>query len=106
MKKIYLFFAVLVMPMMLMAQPGRIGQPQMQPQIPIQRQPQMQPQRQPSATMDDQMQKAAQKIVTHLNGTIRIKYILNAVNPGFPGGCIERISMDQINKAHNIFYIR
>lgn len=57
MKKIYLFFAVLVMPMMLMAQPGRIGQPQMQPQIPIQRQPQMQPQRQPSATMDDQLQK-------------------------------------------------
>ena len=57
MRRINILIATLIVPFMLMAQPGRIGQPQMQPQIPIQRQPQMQPQRQPSATMDDQMQK-------------------------------------------------
>ena len=57
MRRINILIATLIVPFMLMAQPGRIGQPQMQPQIPIQRQPQMQPQRQPSATMDDQLQK-------------------------------------------------
>ena len=37
MKRINILFAALLVPLMLMAQPGRIGQPQMQPQ----RQPQM-----------------------------------------------------------------
>ena len=56
MKKKNILLAALVMPMMLMAQPGRVGQPQMQPQ----RQPQMQPQmqRQPQAsTIDEELQK-------------------------------------------------
>ena len=46
------------MPMMLMAQPGRVGQPQMQPQRQPQMQPQMQMQRQPQAsTIDEELQK-------------------------------------------------
>ena len=52
------------------------------------------------------MQKATQRIITHLNGMMHYKYIFNAVNPGYPGGSIERISMQQIKRAHNIFYIR
>ena len=52
------------------------------------------------------MQKATQKIITHLNGTMRYKYIFNAVNPGYPGGSIERITVKQIKIANNIFYIR
>lgn len=56
MKRINILFPALVLPVMLMAQPGRLGQPQMQPQ----RQPQMQPQRQmqPQATaIDAELQK-------------------------------------------------
>ncbi|MBR5706915.1 MAG: hypothetical protein IKX55_05020 [Bacteroidaceae bacterium] len=51
------------------------------------------------------IQRATQKIVTRLNGAIRTKYIFKAVNPGFSGGSIERISIQQLNNAHNIFYI-
>lgn len=50
MKRIYTFCAALLIPMLLMAQPGRVGQPQMQPQ----RQPQMQPQ---ATTIDAELQK-------------------------------------------------
>ena len=50
MKRIYTFCAALLIPMLLMAQPGRVGQPQMQPQ----RQPQMQPQAQPQRPMQPQ----------------------------------------------------
>ena len=55
MKRIYILLAALVMPLMLTAQPGRIGQPQMrQPQM----QPQMAPQMQPQATaIDAELQK-------------------------------------------------
>ena len=48
MKRIHILCAVLMMPLLLMAQPGRIGQPQMQPQM------QMQPQRQPQMPMQPQ----------------------------------------------------
>ena len=45
MKRIHILLAALVMPLMLTAQPGRIGQPQMrQPQMGPQMAPQMQPQ--------------------------------------------------------------
>ena len=58
MKKKNILLAALVMPMMLMAQPGRVGQPQMQPQRQPQMQPQMQMQRQPQAsTIDEELQK-------------------------------------------------
>lgn len=50
MKRIYTFCAALLIPMLLMAQPGRVGQPQMQPQ----RQPQMQLQAQPQRPMQPQ----------------------------------------------------
>lgn len=69
MKKNIILFAALVMPVMLMGQPGRIGQPQMQPQ----RQPQMQmqPQRQmqPQASaIDVELQKllVAESAITSL----------------------------------------
>jgi carboxyl-terminal processing protease len=52
MKKIDILIAALLMPLMLTAQPGRIGQPQMQP--PMQRQPQMQPQ---ATSIDAELQK-------------------------------------------------
>ena len=63
MKRIHILMAALMMPLMLMAQPGRgiqqpqrPGQPQMQPQpqIPRQPQPQMQPQ---ATTIDAELQK-------------------------------------------------
>ena len=60
MKRIYILLAALMMPLMLAAQPGRIGQPQMQPQRQPQVQPQMQrqPQMQPQATtIDAELQK-------------------------------------------------
>ena len=62
MKRLDILLTAVLMPMMLMAQPGRLGQPQMQPQ----RQPQMQPQAQmpiqrqpqPQATsIDAELQK-------------------------------------------------
>ena len=60
MKRINIVCAALLMPMMLMAQPGRVGQPQMQQQR--QPQPQMQPQRQPqmqpqATSIDAELQK-------------------------------------------------
>ena len=62
MKRINILFAAILIPLMLMAQPGRVGQPQMQPQR--QPQPQMQPQMQrqpqmaPQATsIDAELQK-------------------------------------------------
>ena len=55
MKRIHILLAALVMPLMLTAQPGRIGQPQMrQPQMAPQMAPQMQPQ--PTA-IDAELQK-------------------------------------------------
>ena len=59
MKRIYILLAALVMPLMLTAQPGRIGQPQMrQPQMQPQMAPQMAPQMQPQATsIDAELQK-------------------------------------------------
>ena len=60
MKRINTLIAALVLPSMLMAQPGRIGQPQMQPQRQPQMQPQIQrqPQMQPQATaIDAELQK-------------------------------------------------
>jgi carboxyl-terminal processing protease len=54
MKKKIILLAALVMPMMLMAQPGRVGQPQVQPQRQPQIQPQMQPQMQPQRQMQPQ----------------------------------------------------
>ena len=55
MKRIHILLAALVMPLMLTAQPGRIGQPQMrQPQMTPQMAPQMQPQ--PTA-IDAELQK-------------------------------------------------
>ena len=54
MKKKIIMLAALVMPMMLMAQPGRVGQPQVQPQRQPQIQPQMQPQMQPQRQMQPQ----------------------------------------------------
>ena len=54
--------AALVLPLMLMAQPGRVGQPQMQPQ----RQPQIQPQMQPQRQMQPQMQPQATSIDAEL----------------------------------------
>jgi len=67
MKKNIILFAALVMPVMLMGQPGRLGQPQMQPQMQPQRQPQMQ--RQPQATsIDEELQKllVAESAITNL----------------------------------------
>jgi len=73
MKKNIILFAALVMPVMLMGQPGRIGQPQMQPQRQPQMQPQMQmqPQRQmqPQASaIDVELQKllVAESAITSL----------------------------------------
>lgn len=66
MKRIHILFALLLMPFMVAAQPGRIGQPQMQQQRPPQAQPQMQPQMQPqrqpqmqpqATTIDAELQK-------------------------------------------------
>ena len=62
MRRIHILFAAILMPFMLMAQPGRIGQPQMQPQRQPQMQPQIQrqpqPQMQPQATaIDAELQK-------------------------------------------------
>lgn len=66
MKRIHILFTLLLMPFMVAAQPGRIGQPQMQqqrpPQVQPQMQPQMQPQRQPqmqpqATTIDAELQK-------------------------------------------------
>ena len=54
MKKKIILLAALVMPMILMAQPGRVGQPQVQPQRQPQIQPQMQPQMQPQRQMQPQ----------------------------------------------------
>ena len=61
MKRIHILFAALLMPFMLMAQPGRglqqpqrPGQPQMQPQLPRQPQTPMQPQ---ATTIDAELQK-------------------------------------------------
>lgn len=51
------------------------------------------------------MQKATHKIITHLNGEVSHRFIFKALNPGYSGGIIERITMDQIKNAHNIFYI-
>ena len=75
MKKNIILFAALVMPMMLMGQPGRIGQPQMQPQIQPQMQPQRQPQMQPqrqtqpqASSIDEELQKllVAESAITNL----------------------------------------
>ena len=60
MKRINILIAALVMPIMMIAQPGRIGQPQLQPQR--QPQPQMQPQRMPqpqgqASAIDAELQK-------------------------------------------------
>ena len=73
MKKIILIVAALVMPVMLMGQPGRIGQPQMQPQRQPQMQPQMQmqPQRQmqpQASSIDEELQKllVAESAITNL----------------------------------------
>ena len=59
MKRIHILLAALVMPIMLTAQPGRIGQPQMrQPQMTPQMTPQMAPQMQPQPTaIDAELQK-------------------------------------------------
>ena len=62
MKRIHILFALLLMPFMVAAQPGRIGQPQMQqqrqPQPQVQPQMQRQPQMQPQATsIDAELQK-------------------------------------------------
>lgn len=66
MKLKHILLLVAFMPMAVLAQPGRIiqPQPQMQPQVQPQRQPQVQPQRQPQmqpqrqqSVIDDQMQK-------------------------------------------------
>ena len=54
MKKKIILLAALVVPMILMAQPGRVGQPQVQPQRQPQIQPQMQPQMQPQRQMQPQ----------------------------------------------------
>ena len=71
MKKKIILFATFLVPMMLIAQPGRIGQPQMQPQIQPQIQPQRQPQmqRQPQASsIDEELQKllVAESAITNL----------------------------------------
>ena len=60
MKRIDILIAALLMPLMLMAQPGRIGQPQQQ------RQPQMQPQIQPQMQRQPQMQPQATSIDAEL----------------------------------------
>ena len=59
MKRINILFAAMLMPSLLMAQPGRIGQPQQrQPQPQIQPQMQRQPQMAPQATsIDAELQK-------------------------------------------------
>lgn len=57
MKRIYILLSSLIVPVMLTAQPGRIGQPQMQPQRQPQMQSPMQPQRQGATMIDDQLQK-------------------------------------------------
>lgn len=54
MKRIHILAVTLLSSLTLMAQPGRVGQPQMQPQRQPQMQPQMQPQRQPQAPMQPQ----------------------------------------------------
>jgi len=55
MKRIHILAVALLSSLTLMAQPGRVGQPQMQPQ----RQPQMQPQRQPQMQAPMQPQATA-----------------------------------------------
>lgn len=60
MKRTNILFAAMMMPLMLMAQPGRIGQPQQQ------RQPQMQPQIQPQMQRQPQMQPQATSIDAEL----------------------------------------
>ena len=60
MKRTNILIAAMMMPLMLMAQPGRIGQPQQQ------RQPQMQPQIQPQMQRQPQMQPQATSIDAEL----------------------------------------
>ena len=60
MKRTNIFIAAMMMPLMLMAQPGRIGQPQQQ------RQPQMQPQIQPQMQRQPQMAPQATSIDAEL----------------------------------------
>ena len=58
MKRTNILIAAMMMPLMLMAQPGRIGQPQQQRQPQMQPQMQRQPQMQPQATsIDAELQK-------------------------------------------------
>ena len=59
-------FAALLTPMLLMAQPGRIGQPQMQQQRQPQVQPQMTPQMAPQMQRQPQMQPQATSIDAEL----------------------------------------
>ena len=66
MRRIHVLMALLVLPVMLMAQPGRVGQPQMQQQRQPQVQPQRQPQIQPQMQRQPQMQPQATAIDAEL----------------------------------------
>ena len=66
MKRTNILFAALLTPMLLMAQPGRIGQPQMQQQRQPQVQPQMTPQMAPQMQRQPQMQPQATSIDAEL----------------------------------------
>ena len=66
MKRTNIVFAALLTPMLLMAQPGRIGQPQMQQQRQPQVQPQMTPQMAPQMQRQPQMQPQATSIDAEL----------------------------------------
>ena len=75
MKRTNILIAAFLMPMLLMAQPGRVGQPQMQPQ----RQPQVQPQMQPQMQRQPQMQPQATSIDAELQKLLVAKEAISAL---------------------------
>ena len=66
MRRTNILFAALMVPVLLMAQPGRVGQPQMQQQRQPQVQPQMAPQMTPQMQRQPQMQPQATSIDAEL----------------------------------------
>ena len=75
MKRTNILIAAFLMPMLLMAQPGRVGQPQMQPQ----RQPQVQLQMQPQMQRQPQMQPQATAIDAELQKLLVAKEAISAL---------------------------
>jgi len=71
MKRTNILFATLLTPMLLMAQPGRVGQPQVQPQRQPQVQPQMTPQMAPQMAPQMQRQPQMQPQATSIDAELQ-----------------------------------